>query len=423
MPKRKKAPVVDLSGGFYDYLEHELADLLGLKVMLIRDWQAPSICSYKIKNGKEYFGSTDPETQELTRATHQWLFKGGPDGENSQSPLEIASCDSLYYYLSERDPDVASDLYDEEIPALYHTGHLTLRENNALPPRTVIIHDERQKIKNDTDFLNAIFGSNHKNGWMPSTVSSGGLEIAGFVENFDIDFEDYRAAQALQNVRYALTHQFDFDNRRRGGEPFFYHFAGLSAYTRIDDSAHVQGLDEARTKFNLRQIFNHRANPIRDKDFAEKILLAGAVSDFLHPRHKPAATFARLSLAPPNPHTRERQEALQDISERSLLYTQKAIFNALLAGIDRARPQNTALNIDQNLYDPRVTIPLFREFKDQLDLPPAGRLYAETVWKGLQRYMPTLAAAPAPTLLAGHEPPRNAAAYHRKPDPRGPGPQ
>ena len=48
-------PLIDLSSGTYDALEQRLSQYLGIKTLLVRDWDMPDICSYSYEGGKETF--------------------------------------------------------------------------------------------------------------------------------------------------------------------------------------------------------------------------------------------------------------------------------------------------------------------------------------------------------------------------------
>ncbi|HEY8190949.1 MAG TPA: hypothetical protein VIG74_00890, partial [Alphaproteobacteria bacterium] len=79
-------PPVDLSIGHYDAFETHLSQFLGIKILLVRDWERPETCEYSQVNGIEKFGSDDAAVQNLTRRMSEWLKKQFEEGYAGEDP-------------------------------------------------------------------------------------------------------------------------------------------------------------------------------------------------------------------------------------------------------------------------------------------------------------------------------------------------
>lgn len=406
---------IDLSDGFYDHLEYRLSQFLGLKVLMVRGWKAPQICDYFNDGTTERFSSSDPEVQDLTRAVLEWTRKCAETPDPGPHPAEEAAADSLRAYLQGRDPDLANELYDEEITALAKNGHVTMRDSNIHPPHTVLIFDPQDNIKTRDNIIDDLFGAQTDNAWLFDAQNRSGLRPGAFVENFDIAVEKYRAAIALQCIRYALTNQDEFDRNRNGNIPFFYNFARLSNPRRKSLATAGNNLPGALASYSLSQAFSMRACPVDDTGMFNKLTQSEAAAHLIRHTGPAYNVFARLKDA-------YNGGVMSDITEESVKRYEQKLRTALREQVEASQP-DAYLNPLMALKDPRVAIPAFREARNTLSFDRAGQVYLETIWKGVLRYFPTLAAQPMPVLKPGFEPPRTIAGYKPGQRPAGPRPQ
>ncbi|MBU0860233.1 MAG: hypothetical protein KJ667_09875 [Alphaproteobacteria bacterium] len=403
---------IDLSDGFYDYLEERLSQFLDLKILMIRDWKEPQTCNYSRNGDDEKFSSTDPDVQNLTRAMMDWMtavsqYQRGGGKHPGPDPISEARMKSLLSYLEQRDPTLAKSLYEEEAESLAARGHVTLRDSNAIPAKAVIIFDTLQKVENEEQLIASLFPGKFKNAWGDRQHKE--LPIASFIENFDVALDDYRAYKALHDIRYALRHQFEHDNKGDKNStldrPYYYDFARLySERTSLYQSSHDMSFEDALHRYGLRGVFARHTVPVDDKKFQDKILYLGAINNLLHRYSNPKDTFARM-------YDSRHGGPLSGIRDSDIAGYATALSNTMRLEIDLRIPEGSTITSYDCEYDPRVIVPLFREVMMKLDFDAPGQLYLNTIWTALQTYMPSLANAPVPTLLPGHEPPRNVLGY------------
>ena len=410
---------IDLTTGFYDTLEHRLGALLGLKVMLVRGWDKPATCEYsRDGSGNETFGSDDPYVQDLTRQYRNWLVATGEyerRGRKGKSPgpdpLREEQKDTLLAYLYDRDPQLVDTMYEEEALSLLERGHVTLRDSAAQPATAVIVHDLRQNVRDQSRLIEHIFGATFPNGFAAPGDSRTPRHIPfiNFVENFDIGLEDYRAHKALSDIRYALSHQFEQDAHGKDAknQPYYYRFAGIADKNGgIDKPAAKMSFAEATRRFGSRALYDTRAG-IADARLAEKLMNAQAVLNLLYADggKPPVDSFARLYHI----HGGGIFAALDGARIAGYASTLRdGMENAIAAHLPDGYGRMMAAGFAR---DPRVAIPVFRELRGRLAFDEPGRAWLDSIWRGIESYFPTLAAAPVPALAGMKEPPRSAAGY------------
>lgn len=397
----------DLSTGNYDDVEKNLSRELGVKVLLVRGWKQPETCGCEIKDGVETFSSDDPAEQELTRQMMAWWKKWNEgDPTRGERPEDIAARNTLRAYLYERDPAIGATIDDEEINSIVKEGHVTLRDGNCKPVRAVIVLDPIRHIPDKEKLTEYFFRDRWRNGWAGWEQQGKEIMAADFIENMDIDPRDYRIYKALMDIHYALGHQFDHDyerNTRNGA--FHYLFTSRGSGKRLWQPYYDMSFQGARQKYEIESTIGmiHNRFGIRDENLIEKITLADAIMNLHYGNLAPNDTFARLA-------NRYRHEIFAGVTDGEI----KKSMDTLREAIE----QEIKNRIDKGAYvghmqdDFRALIPVFREVKDKLELSKPGKIYVDTVWKGVQKYLPSLADAPVPDMgKDSQEPPRSAAGY------------
>ncbi|HEY8190598.1 MAG TPA: hypothetical protein VIF12_07920, partial [Micavibrio sp.] len=313
--------------------------------------------------------------------------------------------ESLKKYICRRDIGVGATLHDEEVNSILDMGHVTLRENNCVPANTVIVFDKkftREALKKH------LFRGDFRSGW-PKTES---VPITNFIENFSIDPDDYRAFAVMKDIHHALSHQHEYEHNEKDWyhQPFYYKFAQLPnkpAGSGLWHGFWELPFDMAQKKYFPERIIGANANPIGIKDIAffDKILWADALMNLRYAGLEPHDTLARLF----------NDEAIRMPNARQIKSYKDALTTRIENEIDKRISYHSPTTVQDWTArdDMRVTVPLFREIKDNLGLDEIGQKYIETVWRGLQEYMPTLAVVPMPNLDDKREPPRTVEGYRK----------
>lgn len=403
-------PAPDLSTGQYDSVEQKLSYELGIKVLLVRGWKRPETCGCEIKDGVPTFDSDDPAVQELTLQWMDWWRKWqAGDRTRGEKPEDIAARNTLRAYLYDRDPVIGGTIEDEEVNSIFEQGHVTLRRGNCKPPEAVIVFDPVRQAPDRKKLTELVFESGWRNGWAGWNWNEPGneLKITDFIENMNIDPEDYRIYKALMDIHYALGHQLDHDNKKnqQGRPPFHYLFVERGNRSTLWQPHYQMGFQGARKRYEAErtiELLPERFG-LRDKNLVEKIMLADAVMNLHYGNLPPNNTFARLSNC-------YRQEIFAGVTNETIKKTMDTLREAIEREIKSRIDKNSYVGHMQD--DFRALIPVFREVKDRLELSAPGKIYVETIWKGVQKYLPSLADAPVPDMgKDSQEPPRSAAGY------------
>lgn len=421
---------VDLSDGFYDSFEYQFSQFLGVKVLMVRDWDEPLTCSYTRIGDREIFGSKDKRRQELTRERLEWLRaraeyeqNGGP--HPGPDPLTEARMETLRDYIADRDPDLEARMLDDELKALAVLGHVVVREGAAAPIEAIIVIDSQQRIQTQKLLVAQIFGGTYLNAWADvKNEKIKTLPVIDVIENFDIATDDYRALRALHDVKFALRRQFDFEALTHGGRedaqrPYYYrlmgqppHSGGLFAAHQIRTKVEF---DEAVARQDLFIPLTHRDMPIEDRDIFRKMTRAGAVADLLAPERAPTLTFARLhNMYAGGPFAGLTHGDIEKCADT----LHQAIRNEINVHAAYA-PQEILREAHRDL---RVLLPVFKRVAAGLDLGPAGEIYMRTIMEGARAYFPTLLNAPVPVMLPTDEPARGTMKIQIPPKNHGPQP-
>lgn len=393
---REEAPPVDFTGTHYGPLETTLSNMMNLKVIILPDWETPdSLSSAKFEMWHQNSYGT-PEQKRAATAKFQ--------------QTEEAVLGALRAKIAERDEVVAPKLTDNELRAIIATGHITLKEGNAEPEEAVIIRDPGQKFKSDTDrdpVLSFLLSTGFDNAWGDFNKQRDGLDrVDGtkLIENLDIDAEDLRIYRTVLNLRYALRHQAEFNNLEKNWyyEPYYYKFAGLavnkneSGMYRSDSETPLPELAE---KYRFEQYGVLTDAGVKDEGLREKLVLMSALSGLLYSASPPQSFFARVGDG-------------DTVSQQEVFEIQKRLSDRLRDKVKARRPEFTKEGYKFSMdsmgkSDWRILFPIFREVYQEDKSTGAERLYLDTIWKGLQKWFPTLTNGPVPDLSnEGKEPPR-----------------
>jgi hypothetical protein len=284
-------------------------------------------------------------------------------------------------------------------------GHATLRQGNAEREQAVIIRDPgydsgcwpdgdpvlRFALSEHFDNAWDIFGDNRN------------LSVKDFIENFEMSAEDKRRYQAVQNVRYALQNQSEYNNlgKRRYDEPFYYNFAGLAdKEPGIWTDPFKLPFADVVKKLELERYWEPKEMGIADSEFFDKLKFAGAIMSLRYSclETHPNATFARLGL--------ENQ-----VAQRQIVQIQRDLHERLEDKVKEKRGAGAEHHFGLDSHgtdDFRVLFPLFREIYEADKSTGPQREYLDTIMAGLQKWFPTLTNGPVPDLKDGAaEPPRS----------------
>ena len=381
-------PKVDLTGGKYDEFETMLSEKLGLKVILLRDWQTPD-SYYSAKADISFAGSSG--SREKVDAAKSDFAK-----------VEARVLASMRANLAERDPQVGHDLSDNDLRSLQSVGHITLRHGNAEPEQAVIIYDPGyNRWPEENALLRFALTESFHNAW-DIFGDNRNLKVTDVIENFDMADEDRRRYQAVLNVRYALQNQSEYNDKDKGWyyEPFYYNFAGLTDREKgMWKSPFELPFAEVVKKLELEKYWDPVWMGIKDPEFFDKLKMAGAIMNLRYSSldTHPNDTFARLGL--------EDQVTPMQIVEiqRGLRSTLQDKLKELRAGAKHDFGMDS-----HGLDDFRILFPLFREVYEADRSTGPQRQYLDTIMAGLQKWFPTLTNGPVPDLKEGcQEPPRS----------------
>lgn len=394
-------PYIDLTGCHYDDLETALTNYLGLKVILVKDWETPEV---------------------LEKAKADLLFaqlERDPSKTNVMEQVVAAAessvSASLRANIAARDPFVGVELTENDLRSLRTCGHVTLRKGNTEPEEAVIIFDPAVGNKNALlrKFLSgfSLREGVVNNAWdsLATHGKSEEMTPADFVENFDISADDYRAYTAALNVRYALQNQSEYNNTGKAwpGAPFHYLFTGNAV---VDDS--TGGIWQQTYGMTLEQVANKTALEtdfgydfeelgIKDPSFLKKVLLAGAVMNLI---------TSSSSQDPFDTFSRQEAHHTGSTSAAEIIRIQKDLHERLTKKMESHRTGNMeyCYSMDsRGLDDWRILFPVFREVYEEDTSTGAQRRYYDTIMEGLQKWFPTLTNGPVPELDPAKEPPRS----------------
>ena len=408
--RRTDYPEVDLSTGTYDELETSLSKTLGIKVCMVRDWDMPKTCSGGHRDGEWHYSSDDPEQQRLLRLDLEWhraayVEKSMPDHEN---PVLDAQINSLSAYLEGRDEEFKSDgvnhgLYEEELKAFVIKGHITLRDSNACPPKTVIINDPGLDLE---ALKSKLLPSTFNSAWDEDQKRE--INTLDFAENFDIDPDDYRAYEAARRVAHSLQNQtsFEFEPFWTNRTPYFTTIIDRVS-NKEDQSPYYGNMGYKQVcRFIEPEYMMGTSVGIKDEKFFEKLRQLKALG-FLRFQLDPKEFFARLS------HEEWGPAYLENLTDADINEMTKEIRNKFRSALkERVVESKSFDGLRAEMFasnDLRVSVPLFRELKDSFDFEgksyeKAANRFVEAVWQAAEHYLPTLAAAEVPELREGGEP-------------------
>lgn len=381
-------PEVDLTGGKYDEFETLLSKKIGLKVILLRDWQTPD--SYYSAKANISFAASGGSQEKYDAA------------KSAFAKVEAGVLASMRANLADRDPQVGHDLSDNDLRSLQAVGHITLRHGNAEREQAVVIYDPGyNRFPEENPVLRFALTESFENAW-DIFGDNRHLKITDFLENFEMSAEDKRRYQGVMNVRYALQNQSEYNDKDKGWyyEPFYYNFAQLSDREKgMWKSAFELPFAEVVKKLELERYWDPEDMGIKDPEFFDKLKMAGAIMNLRYSilDTHPNDTFARLGL--------ESQVTPIQVVEiqRGLRSALQDKFKEYRAGAEHDYGMDS-----HGLDDFRILFPLFREVYEADKSQGPQRQYLDTIMAGLQKWFPTLTNGPVPDVKAGSpEPPRS----------------
>ncbi|NBX66471.1 MAG: hypothetical protein EBQ96_05690 [Proteobacteria bacterium] len=424
MPRTAKPVVLK---GNYDTLEHKLAAYFDIRIILIRDWKDPENALF----GEE--GGDTREGRALKKAVDAWhKANRGHSIASWDLPLVTqARNKSLRAYLTGRDRDMAS-ISDAELRSILKVGHITLRANNASPPHTVIVYDDKNH-KTPEGRFEYLFGGlrDFHNVNHPKQDGNERLSLMPLASNWDVAPHEIRAYEAIRKTIYALQNQHQYDNRDRGNywSPAFYTRARTEESSSSGWGPHnsIRELGSVLSYPVLRQMVEHdwplmlaaystdeTRNPFGfSQDFFERLRHARAVKGVLYRHSEDYETIARIQTHCEGIGGRRDELVIKEIWD-----LRQFMKDNIEQGCKAVLPQNMTWEEHGKHFawcfvaeDIRIVIPVFREFRNMGVWTDSERAYLENLWKGCERYFPEITASPVPQLKVGSILPRTAAEY------------
>lgn len=377
-------PYGALVGANYDKLEKALTENLGIKVVLVRDWETPSA---------------------IFNAQAELQFKNmyGTDAEKAQArrtynDTERRMLNELRGAVASRDADIANSLTDNELRSLKEVRHVTVRGGNAEPEQAVIIFDpgaQSKSFPSENPVLRDLLGEKFDNAWSKrDDEATWTVKTAGLVENFNVSASDLRIYRALQQVRYALRNQQQFNNLGKNWyyEAPYHRFAGTAVNREqlwaADSSTPFADVVKKYEAFQWSKFTKYG---VTDPDLNKKLLMASAIKALVWNASAPNETFARLGYN------------ADQLPQTEILAIQRNLSDRLREKLKEYRPVPTEETYNHNfdgrgLSDLRILFPVFREVYEKDASTGPARKYLDTIMEGLQSWFPTVTNGPVPDI-------------------------
>lgn len=400
---------VDLTSGYYDNFEYALSQKLGLKLLLVRDWDCPTACAYsRLPDGSEiYPADADPDQLALARDIHEW--QNDPEFQAEMNhPLTEAQTDSLAQYITERDTLVGQQMSGDECLSVIQCLHATVRLSACEAPGAVVLHDI---IVQEADLAKALMGEFHDSwSFMGDDVAAvRPIAYAALADGFSLKTDEYRAYNALLRARYALRHENEYHalGTRAGGALYHKFMPAVKEQPGLGRNIYGMPYDEARDFIDMSA--DDMTVPLAGVDggtLQKKMMNIYAIQNLMTGGSAAPLLFAAM-------HQRYGEKHVTAMTDEKAKSYGRALRELLVEEL-KQRADADDMRIPLFMQDPRVIIPLFREVKDLLRFDPAGQIYADVTWEAARQMFPTLSCQPVPSLVTDKAPPDSSEAYALK---------